>query len=121
MWQLLVFLLVLLAFHTSELLLAVIYMREELSFACKPIPDTHTHTHTHTHEHTLFCLPAALLLSKPYCLAMGAAVLEYWLEWQLLPGLKSLVRQPPSAWCHRDTNMMMLMLCPLSAHSAAWG
>ncbi|KAG2493683.1 hypothetical protein HYH03_008197 [Edaphochlamys debaryana] len=50
-------------FHCSEFLLAAIFMRHELG-------------------------TTSWLISKPYAKAMGFAVLEFWLEWWLRPGIK---------------------------------
>lgn len=63
LWQLAAFVAVLVAFHTSEFALAVIYMRHQLSYK-------------------------SLLISWPYTAAMAAGVTEYLLEERFIPQLK---------------------------------
>lgn len=66
MQHLKLFLGVLAFFHLSEFLLACLFMRHELGFS-------------------------SLLFSKPYCIAMSVAVVEYLLEYWLFPSLKKLI------------------------------
>ena len=64
LWNLLAFTVTVALFHVSEFLLACIFMREELSWR-------------------------SWLLSKPYCAAMGLAIVEFYAELWLAPGLKT--------------------------------
>lgn len=63
-WNLLAFTVTVTLFHISEFLLACLFMRAELSWR-------------------------SWLLSKPYCVAMGLAVAEYYAELWVVPGLKT--------------------------------
>eukprot|EP00879_Flechtneria_rotunda_P014275 GHRR01014912.1.p1 GENE.GHRR01014912.1~~GHRR01014912.1.p1 ORF type:complete len:188 (+),score=48.82 GHRR01014912.1:142-705(+) len=65
MWQMQVFALALAVFHTSEFLLAAVFMRDQMS-------------------------ARSLLISKPYITAMLTGVLEYLLEATVLPSLKQM-------------------------------
>ena len=67
----------LIAFHVSEMGLAQLYMRDDVS-------------------------SRSWLISKPYCLAMLAAIAEYWIEGALFPGMKTPVGV---ALANRDTMM----------------
>ena len=64
LWNLLAFTVTVALFHVSEFLLACIFMREELSWR-------------------------SWLLSKPYCAAMSLAIVEFYTELWMAPGLKT--------------------------------
>mmetsp|Transcript_18687 Transcript_18687/g.52514 ORF Transcript_18687/g.52514 Transcript_18687/m.52514 type:complete len:196 (-) Transcript_18687:848-1435(-) len=64
-WQLQLFGVLLAFYHVSEFTLAAVFMRQQLSWS-------------------------SWLITKPYCLAMGTGLLEFWLESWLWPQLKQL-------------------------------
>ncbi len=94
------FLSVLLFFHSTEYLLAAKYNNVELSWRCKPactLPALARLGHECDTCHVgRFAFHAALLLSQPYGVAMGAACVEYALEKRLAPYLKVQVGFTPA-------------------------
>ena len=88
LWNLLAFTVTVALFHVSEFLLACIFMREELSWR-------------------------SWLLSKPYCAAMGLAIVEFYAELWLAPGLKTGTwASPDCAYCSCSP---LRASCPLPA------
>ncbi len=87
-WHLTVFALLLVEYHATELILAIVFMRDELGWTCEWRIVWHAALAVQAPQtHNSACASAALLITKPYIAAMAFGVAEHLLWQRAAPGL----------------------------------